>query len=136
MLDHEGHLAFCERAILNGSLALLPGKRIFVDEDGEPLAVIRGPAGKSGRRKLHIVDWDGDGLLDVLMNGENADYYRNLGEMNGRLVLKQMGPLDSRKVSGHTSSPTVVDWNENGIPDLLVGAEDGHLYYKVNSRER
>jgi len=136
MLDHEGHLAFFERARQKGNTALLPGKRIFVNEDGKPHALIRGPAGKSGRRKLQVVDWDGDGRLDILFNGENAEFYRNLGQKDGRVTLKNMGALDTRKVSGHTSSPTVVDFDNNGIPDLLIGAEDGRLYYKPNPRAK
>ncbi len=81
-----------------------------------------------------MVDWDGDGRLDLLLNSVNADFYRNLGDRDGKVVLKNMGPLDARKISGHTSSPTVVDWDKNGIPDLLVGAEDGHLYFAPNPR--
>lgn len=136
MLDHEGQLAFFERARQNGKTVLLPGKRIFVDENGNPHSLIRGPAGKSGRRKFQVVDWDGDGRLDLLFNGENAEFYRNLGEHNGKVVLKNRGALDTRKVSGHTSSPTVVDWDKNGIPDLLIGGEDGFLYYKKNPRSK
>ena len=134
MLDHEGHLAFFQRMKENGLLRLLPGERIFCDENGKALSLIRGPAGKSGRRKLEVVDWDGDGRLDILFNGENADWYRNMGEKYGKTVLKNLGPLDTRKISGHTSSPTTVDWDGNGVPDLLVGSEDGRLYYKRNSR--
>lgn len=136
MLDHEGHLAFFRRTEREGQLRLLPGERIFCDESGEPLPLIRGPAGKSGRRKLEVVDWDGDGRLDILFNGENADWFRNMGERDGQIVLKNLGPLDGRKISGHTSSPTTVDWDGDGVPDLLVGSEDGRLYYKRNSRKR
>ncbi|MGK0239499.1 MAG: hypothetical protein ACI92G_002976, partial [Candidatus Pelagisphaera sp.] len=136
MLDHEGELAFFERILKNGEIVLLPGKRIFVDENGNSHALTRGPAGKSGRRKLQVVDWDGDGRLDILFNGESADLYRNMGERDNRVVLKNLGAMDTRKVSGHTSSPTVVDWDKNGIPDLLIGGEDGILYYKKNPRAR
>jgi hypothetical protein len=136
MLDHEGELAFFKRALKKNQLVLLPGERIFVDENGDPLSLTRGPAGKSGRRKLEVVDWDGDGRLDILFNGENADFYRNLGERNGKVALQNKGTMDERKVSGHTSSPTLVDWDKNGIPDLLVGSEDGRLYYKKNPRTR
>ena len=101
-----------------GLLRLLPGERIFADENGRPLFLVRGPAGKSGRRKLEVVDWDG-----------------NMGDRQGKTVLlKNMGPLDDGKISGHTSSPTTVDWDGNGVPDLLVGPEDGRLYYKLNPR--
>jgi hypothetical protein len=136
MLDHEGQLAFFERKKQKDRLVLLPGRRIFAEENGEALELIRGPAGKSGRRKLQVVDWDGDGRLDILFNSENADFYRNLGQQDGKTRLQNTGNVDTRKVSGHTSSPTVVDWDKNGIPDLLVGAEDGRLYYKRNARGR
>lgn len=136
MLDHEGQLAFFERAKEKGGVVLLPGKQIFVDEAGQPINLIRGPSGKSGRRKLEITDWDGDGMQDILFNGENADFYRNLGERDGKVMLKNRGTMDARKVSGHTSSPTLVDWDGNGVPDLLVGSEDGRLYYKKNPRVR
>ena len=137
MLDHEGYLAlFPRRRAADNSLHLRPGKRIFVDEAGKPLRLNPGRAGKSGRRKLHVVDWDGDGRLDLLVNSVNADFYRNLGEKNGLVMLRNEGPLAKTKLAGHTSSPTTVDWNRDGIPDLLVGAEDGRLYHMPNPRTR
>jgi hypothetical protein len=134
MLNHEGQLAVFERRRLGNRLALMPGKAIFVDEQGNPLSLARGRAGKSGRRKLQIVDWDGDGKLDLLLNSINADFYRNLGVVGGNVRFKNAGPLDGRNISSHSSSPTVVDWDKNGIPDLLVGAEDGYLYFARNPR--
>ena len=53
---------------------------------------------------------------------------------DGNWVMKDMGPLDTRKIEGHDTSPTTVDWNNDGVPDLLVGAEDGRFYYLRNSR--
>jgi len=32
-------------------------------------------------------------------------------------------------LGGHSTSPTTVDWNKDGVPDLLIGAEDGFFYY-------
>jgi hypothetical protein len=43
-----------------------------------------------------------------------------------------MGEVDTRTLAGHTTSPTIVDWDKNGIPDLLIGAEDGYFYYMKN----
>lgn len=129
MLDHEGYLSFFERTRQAGGLVLGPGRRIFVDEKGGPLRLNPKRAGGSGRRKLCVVDWDGDGRLDLLANSVNADLYRNLGERDGKVVLEYAGPVATRRLAGHTSSPAVVDWNRNGVPDLLVGAEDGRLYH-------
>jgi hypothetical protein len=43
-----------------------------------------------------------------------------------------MGPVHEQELAGHTTSPTIVDWDRNGIPDLLIGAEDGRLYFFKN----
>ncbi len=129
MLDHEGYLALFPRSRSGSTFRLLPGQRIFVDETGALHRLNARVAGKSGRRKIHVVDWDGDGRLDLLVNSENSDFYRNLAAHNGRVVLSNTGPIAKRNVSGHTSSPTSCDFNSNSVPDLLVGGEDGHLYY-------
>lgn len=195
MLDQDGYLAFFERRRMKGRLRLLPGKRIFLAEEGTPSVfdqanrpvvidnnadglndlatvdsegylpffrrgtkeldkrVFRGAhastsgdplplrlnggwAGRSGRRKLTIVDWDGDGRLDLLVNSLNIDFMRNVATEPGEYVFRNMGPVHPRVLAGHTTCPTVVDWDRNGIPDLLVGAEDGYLYYLRNPRGR
>ncbi|MEX0820309.1 MAG: VCBS repeat-containing protein, partial [Pirellulaceae bacterium] len=125
VLDHEGFLALFERARRDGSLVLLPPRRVFCDEQGAPLRLNERQAGGSGRRKLCVVDWDGDGALDLLANSENATWYRQEKTQGGRWLFKDMGLIDERKISGHTTSPTVIDLNNDNIPDLLVGAEDG-----------
>ena len=43
---------------------------------------------------------------------------------------------NSYQFEGHDVSPTVVDFNADGIPDFLGGAEDGRFYYLKNSRTR
>jgi len=131
MLDHEGYLAFFERRKAHGELQLLPGKRIFFGEDRKPLRLNPGRAGRSGRRKLILVDWDRDGKLDILINSRNIDFLRNVGT-RGRFVFRNMGRAGARRLAGHTTCPCVVDWDKDGKPDLLVGAEDGFLYYLNN----
>jgi len=143
MLDHEGYLAFFERTEREGELYLLPGSRIFHGVnasvfDNRDLVINKNPgllqlnnkeAGGSGRRKFTFVDWDNDGDLDLLVNSVNISLFENTGEADGLVHLRHRGPISEKILAGHTTSPTSVDWNRNGIPDLLVGAEDGHFYY-------
>lgn len=136
MLDHEGYLAFFERALRGGQKILLSPKRIFQDEAGQPLRLNAGTAGKSGRRKLCIVDWDGDGKLDLLVNSSSADFYRQLKSADGKVTFRNEGPLVKQNIEGHDVSPTVVDFNGDGIPDFVGGAEDGKFYYLQNPRQR
>ena len=86
-------------------------------------------AGKSGRRKFTLADWDRDGRVDILINGRNVDFYRNLGENR----FENQGPVGTRVLAGHDTCPTTVDWDHDKIPDLLVSAEDGFLYYLAQS---
>ena len=134
MLDHEGYLALFERSRVNGELRLSPGKRVMLDQDGAPLRLNKERAGPSGRRKFTMADWDGDGRIDILINGRNIDFLRNVGESDGTFRFQNQGPVARDKLAGHTTCPTVVDWDQNGIPDLLISAEDGYFYYVKNPR--
>jgi hypothetical protein len=134
MLDQEGYLAFFERKRTDEGLVLLPPKRIFHDENGEPLRLNDGEGGRSGRRKFCFVDWDGDGRLDIILNSVNADFLRNIGTEEHPWKFQNMGPVSEQLLAGHTTSPTVVDWNGDGVPDLLLGAEDGFFYHMLNPR--
>jgi hypothetical protein len=130
MLDPEGYLALFERKQeRDDSLALLPGRRTFVDPQGKPLQLNAKLRGGSGRRKLCATDWDSDGRIDFLLNGTNADFLRNVHSADGSTVLDNRGPLAQTKLDAHDTSPTTVDWNGDGRRDLLVGAEDGYFYY-------
>ena len=148
MLDHEGYLAFWERFKENGKLKLKPGQRIFTAEENSVftnqfenddkglLRLNTREAGSSGRRKFCITDWDRDGLPDLIVNSVNVTFLRNKGTKNGLTILEDLGPLSKTVLAGHSTSPAVVDWNKNGIPDLLIGAEDGHFYLLKNSSKQ
>ncbi|MBN2355196.1 VCBS repeat-containing protein [candidate division KSB1 bacterium] len=146
MLDPEGYLTWFERFEQEGAFLLKPGQRIFygsnasvfdsknniMDATAGLLRLNNQRAGKSGRRKICFSDWDQDGDLDLLVNSENVAWFENKGSKNGNVLLTYRGNLSQIKLAGHTTSPTTVDWNRDGIPDLLIGAEDGHFYYFRN----
>ncbi len=133
MLDHEGYLALFRREKRGDETVLLPGERIFrlEGEDG-PLRLNDRRAGGSGRRKIYVADLDGDGRPDLLLNSENANFLRNIGEEEGFVIFRDKGPVDERSISGHSSSPSTIDLEGDGIRELLIGAEDGFLYYRDN----
>jgi len=136
MLNHEGYLALFPRSKRGARLQLHEPQRIF--ETDNPFGYVRlnsRSAGGSGRRKLCVADWDGDGRLDVLANSPNAEFWQNVADREGMFKLINRGTLFERNISSHTTSPTVVDWNGDKVPDLLVGAEDGFLYYGRNPRK-
>lgn len=134
MLDHEGYLALFRRIISEGKVVLLPGERIFKLEDKVGLLQLNsGREGSSGRRKIAISDYDGDGRLDLLLNSRNASFLKNIRVVNGITIFRDMGPLDEKKLAGHSTSPSVIDLTRDGVPELLIGGEDGFFYYKDNS---
>jgi hypothetical protein len=49
--------------------------------------------------------------------------------------MKNAGTLAKRNIEGHDVSPTTVDFDGNGVPDFLGGAEDGRFYFLRNSRQ-
>jgi hypothetical protein len=136
MLDTVGYLAYFERAKQDGKLILKSPRRAFVDENGKPQQLNAGTAGKSGRRKLCVTDWDGDGKFDFLLNSSNADFLKQIGMKDGNWVLKNAGTLAERNIEGHDVSPTVVDFDGDQVPDFLGGAEDGRFYFLKNPRSK
>lgn len=129
MLDHEGYLAWYRRGRDDDGLVLLPPQRIFQNEQGEPYQVNERQAGGSGRRKFVMVDWTGDGKLDLLMDSKpNVDLWENISSDGGYRFVKR-GALASQVLAGHTTCPALVDWDADGRPELVIGGEDGHLYY-------
>ena len=134
MLDTEGYLAFFERAKVDGQLILKHPQRAFIDESGKPLQLNAGTAGKSGRRKICVTDWDGDGKFDILLNSSNADFLQQVDFKDGNWVMKNAGTLADKNIEGHDVSPTVVDFDGDTIPDFVGGAEDGRLYFLKNPR--
>ena len=136
MMDHEGYLALYRRRKNDqGQLQLLPGERLFCDAEGKELRLNPNVAGRSGRRKLTVVDWDGDGKLDLLVNSRNANWLRQKESRDGKWLFEDRGPLAADNIEAHDVGPTTVDWDGNGIPDLIAGGEDGHFYFLQNKSQ-
>jgi hypothetical protein len=142
-VDHEGYLAYYEAFLNNGDKWLRPGRRIFRNEKGDPIRISEHAGGQSGRARIIVVDWDGDGDLDILHNAhhlfgqapallkkvKNVGWYENTGSV-GEAVFTWRGELIKRQIvisSEHSTTPEVVDFDGDGRLDLFLGGEDGRI---------
>ena len=83
-----------------------------------------------------MTDWDGDGKLDVLVNSANARLLRQVRAGDGKWFFQDRGDVATRNIEGHDTHPTAADFNADGVPDLVIGAEDGRLYYLRSTRAK
>lgn len=80
-------------------------------------------------------DWDGDGLLDLVVGNFGGTFYWFKGEGKGGFrprpeMLRTGGePL---RIKGHHSDPFVIDWDGDGDLDLLSGSSEGGVQWAEN----
>ena len=101
--------------------AALPGLE-QAGSEFELLADLRGRPIKMEARDLGIADLDGDGVSDlVFLATKSLEVYRY---EDGRFIHRLTQPLP-----GHLNylALTLVDANNNGLPELYVGASNGNL---------
>jgi hypothetical protein len=71
-----------------------------------------------------------------MINSVNANWLRNVSDDGTNWMFEDEGTVGERVLAGHTTSPTTVDWDRDGIRDLLLGAEDGRFYFMRNPNNR
>ena len=146
MSDTEGYLSFFERyRDARGRLCLKAPRRALVDaKTGKPMGVTgwregngKDTGGNAGRRKICFADWDGDGKLDLLMNGNmNVVLWVQVASANGTWSFRRAGELTDQKLAAHSTCPAACDFDGDGVTDLVLGVEDGYVYHLANPRSR
>ena len=132
VMDVEGILVLYERfRDGNGKLRLKHPQRALLDEKGNPIRFGGEKAG-SGRARFRIADWDGDGRLDMLVANYNICFWRQIGEKDGKAMFRNMKLIGKEQLQGHAGCPATVDFDNDGHPDAIFGAEDGYFYYLSN----
>jgi hypothetical protein len=145
--DLDLDLALFRRAGGDDLAALLPGEKLRY-EDGSTIkthGVYTPPGGDGrGRTKLNVVDWDGDGVLDLLIGvgpqhgspyrGSYILFARNVGSNPEPIFAKPVvlvfddrgQPLEFWRHGVHMAP---VDWDGDGAFELVAGADQGHIWY-------
>jgi hypothetical protein len=55
-----------------------------------------------------------------------------MGETEGKWYFEHVGSVAEQNIEGHDVSPSTADFDGDGWPDFLGGAEDGRFYYLRN----
>jgi hypothetical protein len=89
------------------------------------------------RSVVRVFDLDGDGVADLLGSSDTGVYWcRNIGSSSAPVLVLPValrapgsgGGLQAIKTGGRMRLDWV-DWNNNGVMDLLVGNADGTISY-------
>jgi len=156
-----GHIAFIENL---GGYPPKWAAPVLLEADGEIIRImagyngsIQGPAeAKWGYTTLSVADWDHDGLLDIVINSiwGKIMWFRNVGAPGApKLAAAQAievewegappypawnwwKPEGKELVTQWRTTPVVVDWDGDGLNDIVMLDHEGYLaLYRRERRE-
>jgi hypothetical protein len=92
-----------------------------------------------GRSVVRVFDWDGDGLKDLVCSSDGGVYWCRNTNNNSNPILQapvpicvlattNLVPIVTGPVPGARMRLDLVDWNNDGVIDLILGNADGTVY--------
>jgi len=153
--NSAGHIGFIENL---GGFPPKWAAPALLEVDGTPIRIqagqngsIQGPAEeKWGYTTLSVADWDGDGLNDIIINSiwGKVEWFKNIGAPGEpRLSAKQpvaiqwendlplkpewvwWQPGKHELVTQWRTTPYAIDWNSDGLMDLVLLDHEGYLAF-------
>ena len=162
--NSAGYVAFIEN--VSGSNVPMPKWEVprLIEADGAPIRLMAGYNGsvqgpcerKWGYTCLSVADWDGDGLLDIMLNSIRGEivWCRNVGtktkmafsppepvsvEWDGAQPEMKYGwlrPNGSKNLlTQWRTTPCMIDWDGDGLMDLVVSDTEGYLAFFRRSKK-
>ncbi len=130
--DHDGFVYIFINHGTNKQPVYREEKRLKSSSTGKDIAVRFNP-------KLNFADMNGDGKLDIVFGSYDGKPYMlpNEGKNPGEFVFDdhkyttfktENGVLDV----GNYVYPFVVDWNRDGLPDIITGEIEGKVHLHLN----
>ncbi|MEW6071684.1 MAG: VCBS repeat-containing protein [Planctomycetota bacterium] len=83
--------------------------------------------------KIHAADWNGDERLDLLVGGDaEVLFYANRGTEGEPRLAEPIPIVPPDGIFPSRPSPTVVDFDGDWTPDLLLGTERAEVWFYRN----
>jgi hypothetical protein len=135
--DGNGYVWFFRNTNTVQAPIFAPGVKI---QAGGTDLYLAGSLGGAGRSVVRVFDWDGDGRKDLVCSSDGGVYWcRNTNTLAGSTpILDAPVPLYAPTPTNNVLVPIVnggrmrldlVDWNDDGVMDLILGNTSGAVYY-------
>jgi hypothetical protein len=133
----SGYVYFFKNTNTAQAPIFAPG--VMIQAGGANLC-LAGSLGGVGRSVVRVFDWDGDGLKDLVCSSDGGVYWCRNTNNNSNPILQSpvpicapmtngLVPIITGTVPGERMRLDLVDWNDDGVMDLLLGDNSGKVYY-------
>jgi hypothetical protein len=136
--DGYGYVTFFKNINPNTTAGQLPiyAPGVRIQTGGTDLKL---PGGNTARSVVRVFDWDGDGLKDLVCSSDYGLFWCRNTNSNQQPSLQAPAYLQAPATNGQLANIQtgagsrlrldLVDWNDDGVMDLIHGKSDGTVSY-------